>query len=121
MNDLQDVLERVQQYFDGIYRGEVALLRDVFHPDAVVFDNTKGAIRGRPVEEYIDGVANRQSPQAAGEAFDMKVLSVDVLGELTSVTARLKMLGNDYHNLLSLLYADGRWSIVSKLFVNAGS
>jgi hypothetical protein len=121
MNDHQDVLKRVQQYFDGIYRGEVALLRDVFHPDAVVFDNTKGSIRRRPVEEYIDGVARRQSPRAAGEPFDMKILSVDVSGELAAVTARLKMLGNDYHNLLSLLHENGRWSIVSKLFANAQS
>lgn len=119
MHEHQNILDVIQTYFDGLYRGDPARLREVFHPDASVIDNAGGAFRKRDAAAYIEGVARRQSPRDAGEAFDMRVLAVEVLGDIASASAQVAMPGHRYRNVLSLLRQDGRWSIVGKLFADA--
>ncbi|UGB45459.1 nuclear transport factor 2 family protein [Frateuria edaphi] len=116
MNGHQAVLALVEQYLRAIYEGDVAQLRAVFHPDARVQDTVTGVFRSRSAGEYIQGVASRQSPAAAGEPFTMSPLSIEVLADMAVVTAELRFLGNDYINVLSLLRIDGRWLIVHKAF-----
>lgn len=121
MNNHRAVLDLVEQYLRGIYEGNVAQLRAVFHPDARVQDMVTGTFRSRSADEYIRGVASRQSPAAAGEPFTMSPISIDVLGDMAVATAELRFLGNHYFNVLSLLRTDGRWLIVHKSFGPPGS
>lgn len=121
MNSHQAILDLIEAYFEGIYKGDVEQLSGTFHPSAQVTDRVLGQFRVRPAAEYIDGVASRQSPQARGEARAMRVLAMDVLDGVASVTTRVEMLGQRYYNVLSLQRDDAGWRIVHKLFGNIES
>jgi hypothetical protein len=116
MSDHQAVLELAHKYLRGVYEGNTEALREVFHSDARVEDMVSGSFRSRSADQYIQAVASRQSPMAAGEAFTMTPLSIQVLGDLATVTAELRFLGNHFYNVLSLLRCDGGWLITHKLF-----
>lgn len=119
MNDSAEIRTVVERYFRGVFKGDEALLRRAFHPEAAVYDNAKDGFRRRGIDEYVLAVMSRQSPESNGESQDMNILYLDVLADQASVTARLAFSGNRYYNALTLLRLDGRWWIVSKTFVNA--
>ena len=116
MSDYQTILDLVHKYLHSIYEGNTEGLREVFHPNARVEDMVTGTFRSRSAEQYIQAVASRQSPSVAGEPFTMAPLAINVLGDMATVTAELRFLGNHFYNVLSLLRCDGRWLIMHKLF-----
>jgi hypothetical protein len=116
MNDHQAVLDLAQKYLRGVYEGNTQALREVFHPDARVEDRATGSFRSRTAEQYVQAVGARQSPAAAGEAFAMKPIAIQVLGDMATVSAELHFLGNHFYNVLSLLRGDDGWRIAHKLF-----
>ena len=119
MSDHQAILDLTNRYLRSVYEGDTEELRKVFHPNARVEDMVTGAFRSRSTEQYIEGVASRQSPLAAGEVFTMAPLAIDVLGDMATVTVELRFLGNHFYNMLSLLRCDGQWLIAHKLFGRA--
>lgn len=118
MSNHKQIRGVVDAYFDGIHRGDTRQLSEVFHRDAVVIDNVLGAFRKRAAEEYVAGVGSRPSPASMGEARDMHLLYLDVLGEQAVVTARLNFSGHKYFNVLTLLRHADHWLVVSKCFVS---
>lgn len=112
----QAVLELANRYLRGIHEGDTQALREVFLPEARVEDLVTGSFRSRTASQYIEAVGSRQSPRTAGEPFTMSVLSIQVLGDMATVTAELRFLGNHFYNVLSLLRCDGQWRIAHKLF-----
>lgn len=66
----------------------------------------------------INSVAQRQSPQALGEALRAKPLAVDVQGAVAAVRMHSPMLGFNYIDFLNLVKRDGRWQIVNKTFTH---
>lgn len=116
MTDHQAVLALSNQYLRAIHEGHADILRELFLPTARVEDMVTGSFRSRTADQYVQAVGSRQSPQAAGEAFNMRVLSIHVLGGMATVTAELHFLGNHYLNVLSLLRCDDQWRIAHKLF-----
>ncbi|MBI3902447.1 MAG: nuclear transport factor 2 family protein [Nitrosomonadales bacterium] len=118
MSDHQAILNVLQTYFDSIYVGDTATLRTVFHPQAALFGEIKGQPYYKVLGDYLDAVANRQSPKALGEPFAMKTLSIDLLDNVAFAKAHCRMLGFNYYDYLSLLKHEGRWVIVNKLFTH---
>lgn len=116
-----EVLAVVDEYFTGIYRGDVDRLAATFHPRAILGGEVKGEPYYKPVTEYLEGVRTRKSPSALGEPFAMEVRSIEVHGEVALAKARLRMLGNDYVDFLSFVRVDGRWLIVAKVFTHVGA
>lgn len=116
MTDHQAVLDLAYRYLRGVYTGDTQALHEVFHANARVEDTVTGSLRSRSADEYIQAVGARQSPSAAGEAFTMAPLNIHVLGDMATVTAELRFLGNHFYNVLSLLRCDGHWLIMHKLF-----
>jgi hypothetical protein len=116
MGEHQAVLDLAYKYLRSVYEGDAQGLREVFHPNARVEDMVTGTFRSRSADQYIEAVASRQSPLAAGEAFNMAPLAIEVLGDMAMVSAELRFLGNHYYNVLSLLRCDGQWFITHKLF-----
>jgi hypothetical protein len=118
LNEHSEIQGLIDAYFSGIHSGDVALLRSVFHPSAVLWGEVKGEPYYRVLDEYLSVVQNRQSPQALGEAFAMQTLSIDVYGAVALAKVRCPMLGFDYFDLLSLRREHGGWSIVAKVFTH---
>jgi hypothetical protein len=111
-----EIVSVVDDYFAGIYSGNVERLRSAFHATAVLWGEVRGQPYYKKLDDYLNAVGNRKSPEALGEAFAMKLLSIEVWGTMAFVKARCPMLGFDYLDFLSLLYQDGRWAIVAKTF-----
>ena len=106
----------INQYFEGIYTGDVAKLEAVFYPGTMLFGDIKGEPYLKKVAAYLDGVKNRKSPKELEEAFNMEILSIEILGSVATVKAHVPMLGFNYYDFLSLSLMDGKWKIVNKLF-----
>ena len=50
----QDIDTLLKTYFDGLYQGDPERLRQVFHPQAQLF----GEVRGAPYQNTVDGWLN---------------------------------------------------------------
>ena len=120
MNAHKEIHETLDRYFKSIYTGDVARLKTTFHPQAVLFGEINGQPYLKPLPEYLHAVENRKSPEELGEAFEMKVVSVEVLDTVNIAYAKThcRMLGFNYFDFLSLIRQDNRWMIVNKLFAH---
>ena len=115
---LDEIQAVIQNYFEGIYNGDVVQLKEVFHSGTLLFGDIKGVPYFKAVTEYIDGVKSRKSPKDLGEDFKMKILSIEILGNNAIVKAQLPMLGYNYFDFLSLAKINQDWKIVNKLFTH---
>ena len=118
MSDHEAVLAAVDAYCKGVFRGDIALLRSVFHPNAALFAEVRGQPYYKPLDEYLSVVATRDSPEALGEAFLMRPVSVEVTHEIAFAKVHCPMLGYHYTDYLSFVRLEGRWVIVNKLFTD---
>ena len=105
-------------YFRGIYEGDTAILGAAFHPDALLFGDVKGTPYAKTLEQYLNGVANRQSPKDAGKAFKGTILSIDVINSIAVAKVNVKMYEFNYYDLLSFHNIDGHWVIVNKMLTH---
>jgi len=125
MNDRTDpettaIEALVQDYFLGMYEGDVERLRRIFHPQCWLFGESRGASHEFPVSGFIDKFANDPAPKAEGESFDMRLVSIDRTGPVAVVKDEVLYQGRQYTDYLMLQKTDAGWSIVSKAFFSAG-
>jgi hypothetical protein len=118
MSSFDQIGQVLGAYCDGIYSGNVEQLRSAFHPSAILWGEVKGQPYYRPLDEYLNVVRNRKSPQALGEIYGMQVLAMEIQGNIAFAKVRCRMLGYNYTDLLSLLYQDNRWGVVAKVFTH---
>lgn len=118
MQDNQDIAELLQIYFDGLHQGNVEKLRQVFHPQAQLFGEVRGAPYQNTLEGFLKAVANRDSPYQRDEKFAMEVLDIQRLNQVAYVRARCPMLGYNYFDYLALMHTGERWLITNKLFTH---
>lgn len=121
MGDHVAVISAVTAYCQGVYRGDIALLRKVFHPKAVLFAEVRGQPYYRTLDDYLDVVANRESPEAREEPFRMKPITIEVTHEIAFAKVSCPMYDYHYVDYLSFVRQDGEWRIVSKLFTDIAS
>jgi len=105
-------------YFKGIYEGDVNLLGSVFNPGALLFGDVKGQPYAKTLVQYLDGVANRQSPKDSGKPFKGTILSVNVVNSIGIAEVKVKMYEFNYHEFLSFHKVDGKWLIVNKMITD---
>lgn len=108
----------INNYFEGIFYGDLQKLESAFHPQCLLFGDINGQPYFKTLPEYLEGVKNRKSPYESGEIFRMKVLGIEVLGSNAIVKLHVPMLGYNYYDFLSLSKVNGKWMIVNKMFTN---
>ena len=113
-----DIRALVQIYFDGVYTGNVASLAAIFDAGAQVCGEVDGQPYHKTIAAYLTGEASRASPNDRRDLYMMKLLSIDVTGNIASVKLHSPMLGFNYHLYLSLVLMDGKWKIVNKTFTH---
>lgn len=114
----QEVSTLLKNYFDGLYKGDVDLLRSVFHPEAQLFGEIRGKAYRNSVDGFLTAVGGRKSPHSLGEPFAMEVLELQVKNQVAHVRARCPMLGFNYLDFLALVNDGQRWQIVNKTFTH---
>ncbi|SEC25315.1 Putative lumazine-binding [Tenacibaculum sp. MAR_2009_124] len=116
--NMLEIESLIENYFEGIFYGEVKKLENCFYENTLIHGDIKGEAYLKNVQEYVEGVKNRQSPSELNETFKMNIIGVDVIGNTAMVKAHVPMLGYNYYDYLSLVKIDNHWKIVNKIFTH---
>ncbi|WP_282052915.1 nuclear transport factor 2 family protein [Phaeobacter inhibens] len=115
--DHKEVGELMGTYFEGLHQADSAMLRDVFHPQLAYVCATEGDELYLDLETYMARVDGREPPARRGERREEEVLEVAFASDrLACVSARMTMMGRDFHDLLTLVRHGSEWRIVAKVF-----
>jgi len=121
----QDVLAITQalenDYFKGIYEGDVHLLGKILYTGTLLFGDVKGQPYAKTLEQYLDGVAHRQSPKDSGKPFKGTVINVEVINSIAVARVHVKMYEFNYDEFLSFHKIDNRWVIVNKMITDVST
>ncbi|MBO9203489.1 MULTISPECIES: nuclear transport factor 2 family protein [Niastella] len=110
---ISQILEKL--YFKGIYEGDLDLLKQVYYKGTLLFGDVKGQPYAKTLDEYLTGVANRQSPKNSGKPFKGEVLSVRVTNSIAVAEVKVIMYDFVYQEYLSFHKIDGQWLLVNKM------
>jgi hypothetical protein len=80
-----------------------------------LFGDVKGQPYAKTLDQYLDGVAHRQSPKDSGKPFKGTIISIDVVNSIAVARVRVKMYDFNYDEFLSFHKIDNRWLIVNKM------
>lgn len=119
MSDSTLITEALENlYFKGIYEGNIELLRQVLYPGTLLYGDVKGQPYAKTLDQYLEGVAHRQSPEAAGKPFKGSIISIDVVNTIAVAKVHVKMYEFNYDEFLSFHKIDNRWVIVNKMITD---
>lgn len=104
-----------EYYFNGSYEGDLDKLKRIFHPGTLLFGDVKGQPYAKTLDEWLQLVANRQSPKDSGKPFKGEILNINVVNSVAVAEVRVKAYDMLYHDFLSLHRIDGDWRIVNKI------
>ena len=112
-----DVVTVLNRYFDGLYFSDTNILRQVFHPAAMYACPTGGTLLQLGMEDYFAVVDKRPAPASLGHPREDRIVSIEFAGPgLVSARVECAILPKRFVDLLSLIFLDGRWQIISKVF-----
>jgi hypothetical protein len=107
-----------EYYFKGIYEGNINTLGSIYNPGTLLFGDVKGQPYAKTLDQYLDGVKNRQSPKDSGKPFKGTIISVDVVNSIAVAKVHVKMYEFNYDEFLSFHKIDSRWMIVNKMITD---
>ena len=116
------VAKLIDNYFEALWTQDMALFDQVFHKDCVLYGVVNGALNIRPYGPYREAVANRVSPaNTEGDVRRDSVLTFDQISPtLALVKAQLQMFGGLMNDYLNLVYLDGQWWVMAKMWERVG-
>jgi hypothetical protein len=104
-----------EYYFQGSYEGDLNKLKQIFHPGTRLFGDVKGQPYSKTLDEWLDVIANRESPKDSGKPFKGEILSIKTVNSVAVAEVQVKAYDMIYHDFLSLHRIDGKWVIISKI------
>jgi hypothetical protein len=105
-------------YFKGIHEGDLNVLRNILNPGTLLFGDVKGKPYAKTLDEYLEGVKNRQSPKDSGKPFKGTILSVRVVNSIAVAHVHVKMYDFNYDEFLSFHKIGNRWMIINKMITD---
>ena len=115
-NEIAAITRTIDDYFQGMYKSDRALIERAFHPDAVVCGHFDGAYRHRSRQNFADFVEGVPAPEKNGVPYDMAIVAIDVTGDAAVVKVRDLYLNRYFVDYLTLLKSDGAWKIINKTY-----
>lgn len=106
----------IEDYFLGMYHSDTARLNRAFHPNARIAGHDEGALIDNSIDKFITFIGRVSAPADDGEAFEMDILAIDIVGTASAVKVADLYKGLRFTDYLSLLKIDGSWKIVAKTF-----
>ena len=114
--ELKLVRAVVDDYFQGLYHGDVEKLRSAFHQNARIVGYREGTYTDLARDQWLERVSSRPIPSEKGESFDMRIESIDLTGAVGVVKVRDLYTGLQFTDYLSVMKIEGRWLIMNKVF-----
>jgi hypothetical protein len=105
-------------YFKGIYEGNLELLNQIYYSGTLLFGDVKGQPYAKTLDQYLDGVKNRQSPKDSGKPFKGEILSIRIDNSIAVAEVKVRMYDFIYHEFLSFHRLNGKWLIVNKMITD---
>jgi hypothetical protein len=117
VEDHDAICRVVQLCLDGEARGDVAKLREAFHPDARMFGSLAGDRYDVPIRALFDMAA--EAPADTGD-YRARITSVNQVGDAAAVSVVEEGYWGtvSFVDLLSLCRIGGVWKIVNKTFAH---
>jgi len=110
--DYQTIHALLQNYFDGLYEGDVEKLRSLFHDDAWLKGNNYRKSR----DEWLQAVASRPVPKDEGMKYAFNTMSLEIIGDQAMAKVNAPLMAAHFIDFLGLLKEDGEWKIVNKMY-----
>ena len=115
--DLAEIENIIRIYLDLLYKGDVDLIKSVFHQEATVSSISEGKIISINMEGFRKRVATRESPESIGETRHDKIILIDISSPTTAIAkVECMILKNHYTDYLSFIKVSEKWGIISKVF-----
>jgi len=109
------------EYFDVMYTQDMEKFDRVFHTNVVLYSAQTGELNRRPFDVYREAVVNRESPESKGEERKDEIIFIDEMSDTAAMAkVQLQMMGGVMQDYLTLIYIDGRWQIISKIWERVG-
>ena len=115
--DFELVTQVINQYCEGLYLGDANLLENIFHKDTWL----KLPGKRRSLNTWLEDVRQRQTPKDLGQAYDFKILSIDLVQDQAMVKLECPLFDFHYIDFLGLLKEEGQWRIVNKMYTDIAS
>ncbi|WP_027257615.1 MULTISPECIES: nuclear transport factor 2 family protein [Leisingera] len=107
----------METYFDGLHHADSTMLRKVFHPQLAYVCATEDDELYLDLETYMRRVDGREPPAKRGDPREEEIQEIAFASDrLARVSARMTMMGRDFHDLLTLVRHGAEWRIVAKVF-----
>ena len=116
--NIEEIESLITNYFEGIFHGDGNKLNACFHKNVTIYGDIKGVDYLKSIDEYLEGVTNRQSPKDLHESLRMNIIGIDVMGKIAMAKLHVPMLGYNYYDYLSLSKIGNDWKIVNKIFTH---
>ena len=117
MDDLERIKALTARYFDLLYFGDTDLVDVCFLPEATVNSIENNRVVSIDMDGFRARLKGRPSPASINE---QRIDALKVIEIESPTTALLKVevriLGDRYHDYLSLMKIDDNWKIISKVF-----
>ncbi len=116
-SELAAISKVLNKYVDGCQSGNTALLREAFHPQAMMFGSSAGQSIIAPIEGLFAYVDANDAPDKTGEPHACTISCIHYDGNAaTAEVVQEWAYGNHYTNYFQLMKIDGQWLIVSKVY-----
>ena len=111
----------LSNYFDAMHTQDMVKFDLVFNENVVLYSAQSGELNIRPYATYREAVVNRESPQSKGEARNEQILMIDEISDTAALAkVQLEMFGGVMQDYLSLIFINGKWQIISKIWERVG-
>ena len=128
--ETEQITQTINRYVEAVRVGDVAKLRDVFHPDTRMWGSMLGQRYDEPVTELFKlaesgGVDVVQSGPHGGRrhgSYQTEIKAMEQNDDVALVTLAEKGLWGtvSFVDFFALARIDGTWKIVNKSFVHTG-
>lgn len=116
-DELESIRETIQLYIDGVHNGNIDLLQQAFHPQAMMYGANPNGNTIVPIEGLINHVSSNKPVVETSEDHRCLVTSIRCFGHAATVEMEeMDAYGHDYINYFQLLKVEGSWVIVSKSY-----
>jgi hypothetical protein len=116
-DSIGEITKLLQDYFDGLYDGDLDKFGRLFHPNAHLYATDGSALTDLSREQYFELIASRKSPRAQNLTRYDRIVSIHKSGPDTALaTVNCAIPPRYFTDYLTLVRTAHGWQIISKTY-----